>query len=170
MNCVPPSCGWQWPNCGLFTHSQVSLIALGPLTNLALAVRLDHTLPQKLKDLYIMGGNMEGKEMSCSTKTGHLKWMAANCTFHISDYIRTAQVRTRTPIRTLSTELHLTTVHFPGKGNLTPSAEFNFSMDAESAHIVLEEYTCSTHIATWEFTCRNKLSWVRAAHCEQNPF
>ncbi len=77
---------WRPQPC-LFTHSQVSLIALGPLTNLALAVRLDHTLPQKLKDLYIMGGNMEGKEMSCSTKTGHLKWMAANCTFHISDYI-----------------------------------------------------------------------------------
>ncbi|XP_052415126.1 uncharacterized protein LOC127959785 isoform X2 [Carassius gibelio] len=86
-------------------QTQVSLIALGPLTNLALAVRLDPTLPQKLKDLYIMGGNMEGK------------------------------------------------------GNLTPSAEFNFSMDAESAYVVLEEYTCSTHIATWEFTCRNKLSW-----------
>ncbi|XP_026069515.1 inosine-uridine preferring nucleoside hydrolase-like [Carassius auratus] len=86
-------------------QGEVSLIALGPLTNLALAVRLDPSLPQKLKDLYIMGGNMEGK------------------------------------------------------GNLTPSAEFNFSMDAESAHVVLEEYTCSTCIATWEFTCRNKLSW-----------
>ncbi|KAK9973309.1 hypothetical protein ABG768_024045 [Culter alburnus] len=86
-------------------QGEVSFIALGPLTNLALAVRLDPTLPQKLKDLYIMGGNMEGK------------------------------------------------------GNLTPTAEFNFSMDAESAYIVLEEYTCPTHIATWEFTCRNKLSW-----------
>lgn len=86
-------------------QGEVSLIALGPLTNLALAVSLDPTFPQKLKDLYIMGGNMEGK------------------------------------------------------GNLTPTAEFNFSMDAESAYVVLEEYTCSTHIATWEFTCRNKLSW-----------
>lgn len=43
-----------------FTPTQVSLIALGPLTNLALAVKLDPMLPQKLKDLYIMGGNMEG--------------------------------------------------------------------------------------------------------------
>lgn len=83
----------------------VSLIALGPLTNLALAVRLDPGLPQKLKDLYIMGGNMEGK------------------------------------------------------GNVTPGAEFNFGMDAESAYVVLEEYTCKTHIATWEFTCKSKLSW-----------
>lgn len=35
-------------------------MALGPLTNLALAVRLDPTFPAKLKDLFIMGGNMEG--------------------------------------------------------------------------------------------------------------
>ncbi|XP_072540299.1 inosine-uridine preferring nucleoside hydrolase [Salminus brasiliensis] len=86
-------------------QGQVSLVALGPLTNLALAVRLDPSIPQKLKDLYIMGGNMEGK------------------------------------------------------GNGTPCAEFNFIMDPESAYIVLEEYQCSTHIATWEFTCKNKLSW-----------
>ncbi|KAF3691263.1 Inosine-uridine preferring nucleoside hydrolase [Channa argus] len=42
-------------------QNQVSLVALGPLTNLAMAVRLDPCFPQKLKDLYIMGGNMEGK-------------------------------------------------------------------------------------------------------------
>ncbi|XP_045904938.1 inosine-uridine preferring nucleoside hydrolase [Micropterus dolomieu] len=41
-------------------QKQVSLVALGPLTNLALAVRLDPCFPQKLKDLYIMGGNKEG--------------------------------------------------------------------------------------------------------------
>lgn len=46
---------------GLLTFSlQVSLVALGPLSNLALAVRLDPCFPQKLKELYIMGGNMEG--------------------------------------------------------------------------------------------------------------
>lgn len=39
---------------------QVSLVALGPLTNLAMAVRLDPGFPQKLKDLFIMGGNTEG--------------------------------------------------------------------------------------------------------------
>ncbi|KAK1795751.1 hypothetical protein P4O66_001230 [Electrophorus voltai] len=86
-------------------QGQVSLVTLGPLTNLALAVRLDPGLPQKLKDLYIMGGNMEGK------------------------------------------------------GNVMPCAEFNFFMDPESAYIVLEEYLCPTHLATWEFTCRHKLSW-----------
>ncbi|KAM4739552.1 inosine-uridine preferring nucleoside hydrolase isoform 1-T4 [Anableps anableps] len=42
-------------------EKQVSLVALGPLTNLALAIRLDPRFPQKLRDLFIMGGNMEGK-------------------------------------------------------------------------------------------------------------
>lgn len=45
---------------------QVSLVALGPLTNLALAVRLDPCFPQKLKELYIMGGNMEGDSVNQS--------------------------------------------------------------------------------------------------------
>ncbi|XP_041862824.1 inosine-uridine preferring nucleoside hydrolase [Melanotaenia boesemani] len=86
-------------------QKQVSLVALGPLTNLALAVKLDPSFPEKLKDLYIMGGNMEGK------------------------------------------------------GNLTLCAEFNFAMDPESAHIVLEEFLCPTYIASWEYSCRNALTW-----------
>ncbi|CAL8309574.1 unnamed protein product [Lota lota] len=85
--------------------NQVSLVAIGPLTNLALAVRLDPGFPDSLKDLFIMGGNMEGK------------------------------------------------------GNVTLCGEFNFVTDPESAHIVLEEFRCPTHIATWEYCCRNKLTW-----------
>uniref|UniRef100_A0A8C7YA76 Si:dkey-4e7.3 n=1 Tax=Oryzias sinensis TaxID=183150 RepID=A0A8C7YA76_9TELE len=42
-------------------HHQVSLVATGPLTNLALAVRLDPSLPSKLRGLYIMGGNTESR-------------------------------------------------------------------------------------------------------------
>ncbi|XP_029005181.1 inosine-uridine preferring nucleoside hydrolase isoform X2 [Betta splendens] len=86
-------------------QKQVSLVALGPLTNLAVAVKLDPCFPKKLKDLYIMGGNMEGK------------------------------------------------------GNLTLNAEFNFAMDPESAYIVLEEFLCPTYLASWEYACRNKLTW-----------
>ncbi|GLD65446.1 inosine-uridine preferring nucleoside hydrolase-like protein [Lates japonicus] len=86
-------------------QNQVSLVALGPLTNLALAVRLDPCFPQKLKDLYIMGGNMEGK------------------------------------------------------GNVTICAEFNFATDPESAYIVLEEFLCPTYLASWEYSCRNALTW-----------
>ncbi|XP_029315059.1 probable uridine nucleosidase 1 isoform X1 [Cottoperca gobio] len=38
---------------------EVSLVATAPLTNLALAVRMDPSLPSKLRGLYIMGGNTE---------------------------------------------------------------------------------------------------------------
>uniref|UniRef100_A0A8C4Z005 Inosine/uridine-preferring nucleoside hydrolase domain-containing protein n=1 Tax=Gadus morhua TaxID=8049 RepID=A0A8C4Z005_GADMO len=40
---------------------EVNLVATGPLTNLALAVKLDPSLPEKLKGLYIMGGNIESR-------------------------------------------------------------------------------------------------------------
>uniref|UniRef100_A0A3Q2Z197 Si:ch211-201h21.5 n=1 Tax=Hippocampus comes TaxID=109280 RepID=A0A3Q2Z197_HIPCM len=85
--------------------AQVTLVALGPLTNLALAARLDPSFPGKLKKLYIMGGNMEGK------------------------------------------------------GNVSLCAEFNFAMDPEAAYVVLEEFLCPTYMATWEYACRNALSW-----------
>ncbi|KAM8976737.1 inosine-uridine preferring nucleoside hydrolase-like [Pelodytes ibericus] len=42
-------------------QGQVSLIALGPLTNVALAVKLDPSISKKLHKLYIMGGNLEGR-------------------------------------------------------------------------------------------------------------
>lgn len=40
---------------------EITLIALGPMTNLALAVRLDPTLPTKVKRLIFMGGTMAGR-------------------------------------------------------------------------------------------------------------
>ncbi|CAN9498237.1 unnamed protein product [Ophioblennius macclurei] len=40
---------------------EVTLVATAPLTNLALAVLLDPSLPKKLKALYIMGGNTESR-------------------------------------------------------------------------------------------------------------
>ncbi|XP_030063339.1 uncharacterized protein LOC115472937 isoform X2 [Microcaecilia unicolor] len=42
-------------------NHQITLVATGPLTNLAMAVRMDLTFPNKLKSLYIMGGNMESR-------------------------------------------------------------------------------------------------------------
>jgi inosine-uridine nucleoside N-ribohydrolase len=39
---------------------RLTILALGPLTNLALAVRLDPTIATLVKDLYIMGGNFQG--------------------------------------------------------------------------------------------------------------
>lgn len=40
---------------------QLTLVALGPLTNLALALRLDPTLPQRIARLVIMGGAVTGR-------------------------------------------------------------------------------------------------------------
>ncbi len=63
---------------------EYTLIALGPLTNIALALRLDEELPKKIRQLYIMGGS-------------------PTCL-----------------------------------GNVTPTAEYNFWVDPEAAHIVLQ--------------------------------
>ena len=40
---------------------EVTVVALAPLTNLALAARLDSTLHHKIKELFIMGGNIEAR-------------------------------------------------------------------------------------------------------------
>ncbi|XP_062236796.1 inosine-uridine preferring nucleoside hydrolase-like [Platichthys flesus] len=40
---------------------EVTLVATAPLTNLAMAVNLDPSFPEKLKALYIMGGNTESR-------------------------------------------------------------------------------------------------------------
>ncbi|XP_061917053.1 inosine-uridine preferring nucleoside hydrolase-like isoform X1 [Entelurus aequoreus] len=42
-------------------QGEVTLVATAPLTNLAVAVQLDPSLPKKLKALYIMGGNIESR-------------------------------------------------------------------------------------------------------------
>ena len=38
----------------------VTLLCLGPLTNIALALRLNPLLPSQMKDVVIMGGNYRG--------------------------------------------------------------------------------------------------------------
>ncbi|XP_076452481.1 inosine-uridine preferring nucleoside hydrolase-like [Babylonia areolata] len=40
---------------------KISLVCLGPVTNLALALRLDPNMPKKLKEVVIVGGNIEGR-------------------------------------------------------------------------------------------------------------
>ena len=44
----------------LFVAEEITLVAMGPLTNLALAYRLDDSFSSKLHKLVIMGGNTEG--------------------------------------------------------------------------------------------------------------
>ncbi len=54
---VPPSLD----HCHVIRISdQVTLVALGPLTNVALSFLLDNTLSSQLFELYFMGGNIEG--------------------------------------------------------------------------------------------------------------
>lgn len=77
---------------------EITLVAIGPLTNLALAKRLDPQFDANLKEMVIMGGNIDGV------------------------------------------------------GNVTATAEFNFHVDPEAAHVVLKEFKCPISIIPWE-TC-----------------
>ncbi|XP_031636105.1 inosine-uridine preferring nucleoside hydrolase-like [Contarinia nasturtii] len=84
----------------ILSHPQkVTLVCLGPLTNVALAAKIYPEIKEKLGELYIMGGN------------------------------------------------------FKGIGNETSCAEFNFYMDPEAAHIVLDTFKCPITILPWE-ACR----------------
>lgn len=75
----------------------LTLVTLGPLTNLALALRLDPLLPDRVKRLVVMGGAVTGR------------------------------------------------------GNITPSAEFNIAFDPEAAHIVFEAWP-QFELVDWEAT------------------
>ncbi|XP_071444141.1 uncharacterized protein [Hetaerina americana] len=80
---------------------QLTLVCLGPLTNIALAIKTFPNFLTQVRDVYIMGGNSSGL------------------------------------------------------GNMTPSAEFNFFHDPESAHIVLECAQKPLVILPWE-ACLNR--------------
>lgn len=83
----------------------LTLVALGPLTNVALAQRLDSTFLSNLKELVIMGGTYEGR------------------------------------------------------GNETPTGEYNFTCDPEAASVVLTEAECKTRIVTYEPCQEHILDW-----------
>ncbi|TDG96238.1 hypothetical protein EPR50_G00237890 [Perca flavescens] len=53
---------------------EVTLVATAPLTNLAVAIQLDPSLPKKLKALYIMGGNIESR--GNTTECGEFNFVA----------------------------------------------------------------------------------------------
>ncbi len=76
---------------------EYTLVALGPLTNIAVATCIDHDLPKKVKELIVMGGSP-----------------------------------------TL-------------KGNITPVAEFNFWVDPDAVHVVLQS-GFNPLIITWDAT------------------
>ena len=45
----------------LYFIGEVTLVALAPLTNIAMAVRLEPDLGKTLKECFILGGNTEGR-------------------------------------------------------------------------------------------------------------
>lgn len=51
----------------LRSTGQLSLVCIGPLTNVALAVRLDDTFLDNLQHLYILGGAAHGEHRPYST-------------------------------------------------------------------------------------------------------
>ncbi|KAG8004510.1 Inosine-uridine preferring nucleoside hydrolase [Nibea albiflora] len=60
---------------------EVTLVATAPLTNLAVAVQLDPSFPEKLKALYIMGGNTDSR--GNTTMCGEFNFVADPEAAHI---------------------------------------------------------------------------------------
>ncbi|XP_063809256.1 nucleoside hydrolase-like [Pseudophryne corroboree] len=74
---------------------QVSLVATGPLTNLALALNMDPIFPQKIKNLFIMGGNMESRgnttvcgefNFACDPEAAYIVLNGFDCPTHIATW------------------------------------------------------------------------------------
>lgn len=89
----------------------LSILALGPLTNIALACNLDPQLPSRIARLVIMGG----------------AWQA--------------------------------------RGNQSPTAEFNFAIDPESAYAVFERFdrTGAITVLPWEVAIEQEWLYERIA-------
>jgi len=49
--------------CCVTLTGRISLVCLAPLTNIAVAMKLDPDFGKKLSDCFIMGGNYEGKTL-----------------------------------------------------------------------------------------------------------
>jgi purine nucleosidase len=86
---------------------KLTILALGPLTNLALAARLDPEFVKNISSLVIMGGAVEGR------------------------------------------------------GNASPSAEFNILADPEAAAIVFEVGFPEFWLLSWETTLKHPITWNR---------
>ncbi|RXN28025.1 inosine-uridine preferring nucleoside hydrolase-like protein [Labeo rohita] len=159
---------------------EVSLVATAPLTNVALAVKLDPTFPQKLKGLYLMGGNTD-----CTRPTPIESASAIEARVRADFDLRLgraaimsvigkkcvrAQFAARWGDGDVRTVCHDSVKNrssrqricdkMKARGNITVCGEYNFAADPEAAYIVLNEFICPVYIASWEFTCRSELPWA----------
>lgn len=117
----------------------ISLICLGPLTNIALAIKTYPEIKENIKSVFIMGGNYKGI------------------------FIRTVIVRRVNSLihflgRFNQSLIYQLILSFSGVGNATACAEFNFHMDPESAHIVLESLSCPKTIVPWECCIKESIN------------
>ncbi|XP_071961708.1 inosine-uridine preferring nucleoside hydrolase-like isoform X2 [Antedon mediterranea] len=67
---------------------EISIAAIGPLTNIAIAMKLDPHFTEKVKEIVIMGGELEGKALSyitsefnftCDPEAAHVVFNASVC-------------------------------------------------------------------------------------------
>lgn len=65
-------------------RGQLSLVCLGPLTNIALALRLDPEFGRKLKNCYIMGGNYEATGNTPASPCAEFNFLADPEAAHIT--------------------------------------------------------------------------------------
>jgi hypothetical protein len=66
---------------------EVTLLCLGPLTNVALAIRLDPLFLTKLKQLVVMGGSVEG-EFTCADAARPLRFMDRSLLLFWNTYLK----------------------------------------------------------------------------------
>ena len=112
--------------------SQITLVATAPLTNLALAVKLDPSFPSKLKGVFIMGGNTECEFFLSYTHlnltlAGDLMVCPILCAFSSRKHHRVCRVQLRSRSRScvhcaervpLSHDHRLLGVHLPQQTEL----------------------------------------------------
>lgn len=111
--------------------NEVNILCIGPLTNIALAIKMYPQFVDHVREFYIMGGNVTGDIYSL-----YLFLLIMFSYFYSPSLYTLAQ------------------------GNITPQAEFNFYMDPESVHIVFNNNKNPLRLLPWETCLKSCISHV----------